>query len=68
MNAKELKSILESVDEDAEIIVVVYTKDGYESGYIDRVDPNCRYNSVTKQKLNDDEKVVEITTSTKVIK
>lgn len=68
MKAKELADILKGVDDDAEIIVVVYTKDGYESGYIDRVDTNVRYNSVTKEKLNDDDKVVEITTTTKVRK
>lgn len=66
MKANELKEILETVDGDAEVIVVVYTKDGYESGYIDRIDPNARYNSVTKERLKDDEKVVEITTTTKV--
>ena len=68
MKAKELRETLENIDGDAEVIVVVYTKDGYESGYIDRIDPNVRYNSVTKEKLKDDEKVVEITTTTKVVK
>ena len=66
MNAKELRNTLDGIDDDAEVIIVVYTKDGYEAGYIDRIDPHARYNSVTKERLNDDEKVVEITTTTKV--
>jgi len=66
MNAKELRMQLDAVDPNAEVIAVVYTKDGYMAGYIDRIDANCRYNSVTKEKLKDDEKVVEITTTTKV--
>ena len=68
MIASELAKMLEGVDPNSEVIIVVYTKDGYEAGYIDRIDTHCRYNSVTKQKLNDDEKVVEITTTTKVAK
>ena len=68
MKAKELRTTLEGIDDDAEVIIVVYTKDGYEAGYIDRIDPNARYNSVTKERLKDDEKVVEITTTTKVVK
>lgn len=67
MKANELRNILENVDEDAEVILVVYTKDGYEAGYVDRVDTNARYNSVTREKMNDDESVVELTTTTKVV-
>ena len=66
MIAKELIKELETVDGDAEVVVVVYTDKGYEAGYIDRVDTHVKYNSVTKEKLNDDESVVEITTKTGV--
>lgn len=66
MNVNELIENLKRVDDESEVIVVVYTDDGYESGYIERVDPHCRYNSVTGERLDDDESVVEITTSTKV--
>lgn len=65
MNAKELRNELEKIDGDSKVIIVVYTEDGYEAGYIDRIDPNVRYNSVTKQKLSDEESVVEITTTTR---
>ena len=66
MKAKELVKLLENVDEDSEVIVVIYTDESYMSGYIDRVDPNARYNCVTGEKLGDDESVVEITTTTRV--
>ena len=66
MIAKELIKELETVDGDAEVVVVVYTDKGYEAGYIDRVDTHVKYNSVTKEKLNEDESVVEITTKTGV--
>jgi hypothetical protein len=46
------------------VICVVYTSDSYESGYVERIDPNVKYNSVTKRKLDDGETVVELTTST----
>lgn len=67
MLAEDLIKELGKVDPKSEVIVVVYTDDGYEAGTIDRIDPNVRYNSVTKQKLGDSEKVVEITTTTGVI-
>ena len=67
MNKRELIKALENVDDDSEIIIVVYTKDGYESGYVDRVDANCKYNSVTGKRLDDDESVVELTTSTGMV-
>ena len=63
MNKKELVKLLENVDDDSEVILVVYTADGYESGYVDRVDANCKYNSVTGERL-ESESVVELTTST----
>ena len=66
MKASELLKELENVDPNSEVILVVYTRKGYQAGYVDRIDPNCRFNSVTKQKLDEDESVVEITTSTKV--
>lgn len=66
MIKKELVEILENVDDDSEIILVVYTEDGCETGYVDRVDANCKYNSVTGERLEDDESVVELTTSTGV--
>lgn len=66
MKASELMKALEKVEDDAEVILVVYTEDNYVSGYMDRVDTNVRYNSVTKQKLEEDERVVELTTSTGV--
>ena len=66
MKAKELAEFLKGVEPSAEVVLVVYTDKGYKSGYVERVDANVRYNSVTQQKLNDDEKVVELTTSVKV--
>ena len=63
MNKKELVKLLENVDDDSEVILVVYTTDGYESGYVDRVDANCKYNSVTGERL-ESESVVELTTLT----
>lgn len=66
MNVKELIGELNKVDPSAEVILVVYTEDGYESEYAHRIDANCRYNSVTREKLKEDDKVIEITTSTKV--
>lgn len=62
MNAKELIEKLETVDPNSKVILVVYTEKGYEAGYVDRIDTNVRYNSVSKEKLTDDESVVEITT------
>lgn len=66
MIAEELIQKLESVDPKSEVILVVYTEKGYEAGYVDRIDTNVRYNSVSKEKLADDESVVEITTKTGV--
>lgn len=66
MKAKDLIMALESVDSDSEVIVVVYTDKGYEAGYVDRIDTSVKYNSVTKEKLAEDESVVEITTKTGV--
>lgn len=66
MIVKELIRELEKVDGDAEVILVAYTDKKYEAGYVDRIDPNVRYNSVTGNRLNDDEKVVELTTKTGV--
>lgn len=65
MLKKDLVNSLENVDDDAEVILVVYTDNGYESGYIDRIDSHCKYNSVTGEKLDDDECVVELTTTVK---
>jgi len=64
MIAKELKELLVNVDDESEVILVVYTEDGYESGYVDRVDTHAKYNCVTGERLDDDESVVELTTST----
>ena len=66
MNVKELIEKLNGVDPLSEVIAVIYTDESYESGYVDRVDTNMRYNSVTKTKLKEDESVVELTTSTRV--
>ena len=66
MKVKELINDLQQCDEDADVIVVVYTEKEYEAGYIERIDPNVKYNSITREKLDDGEKVVEITTTTKV--
>lgn len=65
MLKKDLVNSLENVDDDAEVILVVYTDNGYESGYIDRIDPHCKYNSVTGDRLDDGETVVELTTTVK---
>lgn len=65
MKVKELRNELEKVDGDAEVIAVVYTKDGYVAGFVDRIDPNVQFNSVTKSRLSDSETVVEITTTTR---
>ena len=65
MKVYELVKLLENEDPNAEVITVVYTDDSYESGYIDKVFGQTRYNSVTQERLKDDESVVEITTSTK---
>ena len=62
MKKSELVKYLENVDDESEVILVVYTDEGYESGYVDRVDPYCKYNSVTGERLDDDESVVELTT------
>ena len=66
MKAKELVEQLKNVDGESEVIVVIYTEDSYLGGYIDRVDPNAKYNCITGEKLDDDHSVVEITTTTKV--
>lgn len=66
MKVKELRDKLESVDGESEVIVVVYTDNGYESGYVDRVDPNAKYNCITGERLDENDSVVEITTTTKV--
>ena len=68
MNKKELIDLLGNVDDDSEIILVVYTDNGYESGYVDRVDTHAKYNCVTGERLDDDETVVELTTSTGMVK
>ena len=68
MKANELIKELEQVDEDSEVILVVYTEDKYEAGYVDRIDTHTKFNSVTGDRLKDDEKVVEITTTTKAVK
>lgn len=65
MKKAELAKLLEDVDDESEVILVVYTEDGCESGYVDRVDVHCKYNSVTGKRLDDDESVVELTTSVK---
>ena len=65
MNVKELRDELEKIDGEAEVIVVVYTNDGYEAGFVDRIDPNVQFNSVTKERISDNESVVEITTTTR---
>lgn len=67
MKASELVKILESVDPNAEVILVAYTKDDCECGYVERVDTAVQYNSVTKKRLDEDESVVELTTTTKVV-
>lgn len=67
MNKKELVDWLEDVDDDAEVILVVYTEDGYESGFVDRVDAHAKYNCVTGERLEDGECVVELTTSTGMV-
>lgn len=68
MNVKELIEKLEKVDPTSEVILVAYTADGYESGYVDRVDPHCKFNSVNGKKLDEDESVVELTTKVGVDK
>ena len=65
MKVKELRDELEKVDGEAEVIVVVYTNDGYEAGFVDRIDPNVVFNSVTKERISDNISVVEITTTTR---
>ena len=65
MKVNELKKALENLDESAEVILVVYTEEHYEAGYLDRIDSNVRYDSVTQKKLEDDEVVVELTTTTR---
>lgn len=64
MIVSDLIKNLESKDPNAEVIAVVYTDDGYEAGYIDRIDDNVRYNSVSKERIKDDESFIEITTTT----
>lgn len=65
MKVKELRNELEKIDGETEVILVVYTKDGYEAGFVDRIDPNVLFNSVTKERISDNESVVEITTTTR---
>lgn len=66
MKVKELMNELKSVDPNSDVIVVVYTEDSYESGYVDRVDTGVKYNSVTKMRIKeDDDPIVELTTSTR---
>ena len=67
MKASELMEQLESVDPNSEVILVAYTKDDCECVYVERVDTSVQYNSVTKQRLEEGESVVELTTSTKVV-
>ena len=67
MKTSELIRMLESVDPNAEVILVAYTKDDCECGYVERVDASVQYNSVTKQRLDEGESVVELTTTTKVV-
>jgi hypothetical protein len=66
VKANELLKILETVDPNAEVILVAYTKNDCECGYVERVDTTVKYNSVTKERLEDDESVVELTTQTGV--
>ena len=66
MKANELIEKLESVDPNSEVILVAYTDNDCECGYVERVDTAVKYNSVTKQKLDEGESVVELTTSTGV--
>lgn len=68
MIVSELINMLSTVNPNSEVVLVVYTDNSYESGYIDRIDTNARYNSVTGDRLGDDESIVELTTSTKVKK
>jgi len=64
MIVSDLIKNLETKDPNAEVIAVVYTDDGYEAGYIDRIDDNVRYNSVSKERIKDEESFIEITTTT----
>lgn len=66
MNASELIKELEKVDPTSTVVFVVYTEDGYEAGYPVRIDPNAKYNCISGERLEDDESIVEITTSTGV--
>ena len=65
MKVSELIDKLKAEDPNSEVVLVVYTKDFYEAGYVERIDGSVKYNSVTKMKLEDDESIVELTTSTK---
>ena len=65
MKANELIEQLNQVDGESEVVLVIYTDNGYESGYVERVDPHLKYNSVTGERLGDDESVVELTNSVK---
>ena len=65
MLVKDLIKALEKVDKDAKVTLVVYTSDSYESGYLDDVHSHLKYDSVTQRKLEDDESVVELVTSTR---
>lgn len=63
MNKKELIEQLEPLDDESEVILVIYTENSYVSGYVERIDPHTKYNSVTGKRLDDDESVVELTNS-----
>ena len=65
MKVSELCKELEKVDPNSEVILVVYTDDNYEAGFLDRIDPNVIFNSVTKERVPDNYTVVELTTTTR---
>lgn len=65
MIVSELIKALEKVDQTARVICVVYTANSYESGYVDDVHSQLKYDSVTQKKLEDGDSVVELVTSTK---
>lgn len=67
MIVSELIKRLEKVDPTSTVVFVVYTKDGFEAGYVDRIDPNAKFNCITGERLEDGESIVEITTSTGVV-
>ncbi len=65
MKVSELTEKLAKVDQDADVICVVYTADSYESGYVDDIHSQLKYNSVTGKLIDEDESVVELVTSTR---